>query len=111
MRARTIPAVLLTVLAMLAGPAALEAQYFGRNKVQYRSFAFEILKTDHFDLYHYPEEKEAARLVARMAERWHARLSRFFSHQLRGRQPIILYAAASHFRSRPPCEVRMGQAP
>jgi hypothetical protein len=109
MRARTIPAVLLTVLAMLAGPAALEAQYFGRNKVQYRSFAFEILKTDHFDLYHYPEEKEAARLVARMAERWHARLSRFFSHQLRGRQPIILYAAASHFRQTNAVEGLIGE--
>jgi hypothetical protein len=32
------------------GASAADAQYFGRNKVQYRSFTFEILKTEHFDL-------------------------------------------------------------
>ena len=39
------------------------AQYFGRNKVQYRTFDFQILKTEHFDLYYYPEEAEAAAIV------------------------------------------------
>ena len=38
------------------------------------------------------------RLVARLAERWHARLSRFFGHDLRGRQVVILYAVGAHFR-------------
>ena len=33
-----------------------------------------------------------------MAERWHARLSRFFGHDLRGRQAVILYAVSAHFR-------------
>lgn len=88
------PAALLIVL--LASTA--HAQYFGRNKVQYRTFDFEILKTEHFDIYHYPEEGKAAGVAARMAERWYARLSRFFGHELRGRQPVILYAASAHFR-------------
>ena len=86
------------LLALGLMPCAAEAQYFGRNKVQYRTFNFEVLATDHFDIYYYPEEAEAARLVSRMAERWHSRLSRFFGHDLRGRQPLILYAASSHFR-------------
>ena len=71
---------------VLAAAGRGDAQYFGRNKVQYRTFDFQILKTEHFDLYYYPEEAEAAQIVARMAERWHARLSRFFGHELRGRQ-------------------------
>ena len=83
---------------MAALPAVASAQYFGRNKVQYRTFDFQILKTDHFDLYYYPEEAEAAAIVSRQAERWYARFSRFFEHQLRGRQAIVLYAAPSHFR-------------
>ena len=83
---------------MAALPAVASAQYFGRNKVQYRTFDFQILKTDHFDLYYYPEEAEAAAIVSRQAERWYARFSRFFDHQLRGRQAIVLYAAPSHFR-------------
>ena len=45
---------------MAALPALASAQYFGRNKVQYRTFDFQILKTDHFDLYYYPEEADAA---------------------------------------------------
>src|SRR5580704_12111252 len=90
---------LVLALIVLAGvPSIAGAQYFGRNKVQYRTFTFQILQTEHFDLYYYPEEKDAAEVASRLAERWYARLSRFFDHQLRGRQVLILYAAASHFR-------------
>ena len=98
-------------LAFVLGVAvtSANAQYFGRNKVQYRGFKFEILKTEHFDVYHYPEEAEAAQLASRLAERWYARLSRFFNHELRGRQPIILYAASSHFRQTNAVEGLIGE--
>jgi hypothetical protein len=33
-----------------------------------------------------------------MAERWYARLSKFFHHELRGRQPLILYASPTDFQ-------------
>jgi Tol biopolymer transport system component len=97
------------LLALGVIPAAVEAQYFGRNKVQYRTFDFEVLATDRFDIYYYPEEVEAARIVARLAERWHSRLSRFFGHDLRGRQPLILYAASSHFRQTNAIEGLIGE--
>jgi hypothetical protein len=99
----------LCLAVLLALPAPAAAQYFGRNKVQYRGFEFHILRSEHFDLYCYPEEAEAAEIVARMAERWHARLSRFFGHQLRGRQPVILYAASSHFRQTNAIEGLIGE--
>jgi hypothetical protein len=73
-------------------------QYFGRNKVQYERFDFKVLKTEHFDIYYYPEEEAAVRLAALMAERWHARLTKVLAHELRGRQPLILYAAHPHFQ-------------
>jgi hypothetical protein len=75
-----------------------EAQYFGRNKVQYREFNFEVLKTTHFDVYFYAEERDAAADVGRMAERWHARLSRLLAHSLGGRQPIVLYGSPAAFQ-------------
>ncbi|WP_419950708.1 hypothetical protein [Candidatus Palauibacter sp.] len=92
----------LAALAVLGGPAvsALDAQagrYFGRNKVVYRSFDFEVLKTQHFDIYYYDQTAEAARMVGRQAERWYARLSRVLNHEFRERQPIILYADHSDF--------------
>src|SRR6187401_1793534 len=88
----------IVMALLLCLPAGAAAQYFGRNKVQYRTFDFQILRTEHFDLYYYPEEAEATQLVARLAERGHARLSRFFGHDLRGRQVVILYAVGAHFR-------------
>ncbi len=96
-------------LLLAAVPAFADAQYFGRNKVQYRSFDFEILRTSHFDLYYYSEEAEAAAIVSRMAERWYDRLSRFFLHELRGRQVLILYAVPAHFRQTNAIEGLIGE--
>ena len=90
----TITVATLVVLA--AAPA--EAQYFGRNKVQYEDFDFRILRTEHFDIHYYPEEEIAVRDAARMAERWYVRLSRIFNHQFRERKPIILYADQGDFQ-------------
>src|SRR6188474_3424818 len=56
----------LAALLIVLSASMAHAQYFGRNKVQYRTFQFEILKTEHFDIYHYPEEGKAAELAARM---------------------------------------------
>jgi Tol biopolymer transport system component len=92
-------------------PAAAHAQggYFGRNKVQYREFDFKILKTDHFDIYYYPEEEEAAKLASRMAERWYTRLSQLLNHELSSRQPLILYASGAHFRQTNTVEGDIGE--
>ena len=48
-------------------------------------------------------------IVARMAERWNARLSRFFGHELRGRQSVILYAVSAHFRQTNAVEGLIGE--
>ncbi|TAK16666.1 MAG: peptidase S9, partial [Acidobacteria bacterium] len=105
---KTLARVLLA-MSFVAIAAEARAQYFGRNKVQYRTFQFQVLKTEHFDLYYYPEEKDAAALVGRLAERWRARLGRFFDHELRGRQAVILYAAAAHFRQTNAVEGLLGE--
>ncbi len=84
----------LSVL-MLARPAG--AQYFGQNKVQYEKFDFRVMKTDHFDVYFYAQEQKAVEIAARMAERWYNRLARILRHDLRKRQPLIIYASHPHF--------------
>ena len=91
--------ILTTALGVSFSDAApARAQYFGRNAVQWERLDFEVLKTRHFDIHYYPEEKEAAVQVGRMAERWYARLSAILDHELKERQPIILYASHPHFR-------------
>src|SRR5215211_4436214 len=96
MRSRTIVVLLSLLIFGGAGPSS--AQYFGRNKVQYERFDFQVLATDHFDIYYYPEEEAAIQIAARLAERWHARLTKLLAHELRGRQPLIMYAAHPHFQ-------------
>lgn len=88
--------VLLLFVGLSLQP--LSAQYFGRNKVQYKKFDFKVLKTEHFDIYFYPEMEAPAEQAARMAERWYKRLSRILEHELRGSQPLILYANSPHFQ-------------
>ena len=73
-------------------------QYFGQNKMQYEDFKFRILKSEHFDIYYYPTEERAAKIVAKMAERWYARYSKFFGFGLSSRQPLILYASNPQFQ-------------
>ncbi|HET6796728.1 MAG TPA: BamA/TamA family outer membrane protein [Gemmatimonadales bacterium] len=93
---RRIAWLLPTILLSSVSPAS--AQYFGRNKVQYQSFDFRVLKTAHFDVYYYPTEQNAAAQAARMAERWRTRLGTVFQHELSGRQPLILYATPAQFQ-------------
>ena len=88
----------LVIGGLLTLPTPSSAQYFGQNKVQYRKLDFKVLRTEHFDIYFYPEEQAGTEIAARMAERWYARLSKFFHHELRGRQPLILYASPTDFQ-------------
>ncbi|HEX8411325.1 MAG TPA: BamA/TamA family outer membrane protein [Thermoanaerobaculia bacterium] len=82
------------VLALIV--PVTQAQYFGRNKVQWESFDFKVLQTEHFDIYYYDQEADVVHDVARQSERWYARLSRVFNHSFR-RKPIVLYANAADF--------------
>src|SRR5258706_7039443 len=88
---------LATVALLLALESTASAQYFGRNKVQYKKLDFQVLKTEHFDIYFYPEEREGIDIAARMAERLRARLERLLGHELRGRQPLALYTSHADF--------------
>ncbi|MDX1566557.1 MAG: hypothetical protein R3223_02080 [Longimicrobiales bacterium] len=95
---------LATALVLLSGlaflfPVPADAQsYFGRNKVQYETFDFEVLSTPHFDIYFYPEEAEAVEDMARMSERWYERFARNFQHEFEQPKPLILYADHPDFQ-------------
>lgn len=90
-----VPLYLLALFA-LAAPAG--AQYFGKNKVQYDKFDWSVLETEHFHVYFYPAEEEAARDAARMAERAYAKLSKILDHEVKQPIPLILYASHTDFQ-------------
>jgi surface antigen Omp85-like protein/WD40 repeat protein len=102
-------AVALLFSLVFSTTTLAQGGYFGGNKVQYRDFDFQVLKTEHFDIYYYPEEEQAARMASRMAERWYTRISTLLNHELRGRQPLILYASGPHFRQTNAVEGQLGE--
>src|SRR5437879_6099215 len=87
----------VALLAFLFLSTTAQAQYFGRNKVQWEHFDFKILKTEHFDIYYYDREADVVNDIGRMAERWYARYSRVFNHSFT-RKPIVIYANAADFQ-------------
>jgi WD40 repeat protein len=108
-RRHWIPALLLGLAVWSAGGATASAQYFGRNKVQYKDFDFQILRTEHFDIYFYPSAREGIDISARLVERWHARLERLLEHTLRGRQPLVLYASHPDFEQTNAIQGELGE--
>ncbi|HYK04430.1 MAG TPA: peptidase S9, partial [Thermoanaerobaculia bacterium] len=99
--------VLSALVLFLLAPAA-QAQYFGRNKVQWENFDFKVLQTEHFDIYYYDQEADVVQDIARMSERWYARLSRVFNHSFR-KKPIVLYANAADFHQTTTTGGRIGE--
>lgn len=89
--------LLAAVAACLAVATPAQAQYFGRNKVQYDHFDWRILPSEHFQLYFYPAESLAIIDAARMAERWYARHRSLLKHEFSA-NPLIFYADAPDFQ-------------
>ncbi|MBI3195598.1 MAG: PD40 domain-containing protein [Ignavibacteriae bacterium] len=87
--------VLLVVFTQLAFGQFF---YFGRNKVQYTQFNWHVLKTDHFDIYYYPEMKELAERGAAFAEESYKALEQKFNHTVGNRIPLIFYSSHLHFQ-------------
>src|SRR4051812_28232466 len=94
---RKVVRFLLVLTFTLALMPAAQAQYFGRNKVQWQKFHFKVLQPQLFDIYYYDEEADVVNDIGRMAERWYARLSTTFNHTFT-RKPIVLYANSADFQ-------------
>ncbi len=88
----------VSTLAIALLPGSAEAQYFGRNKVQYDDFDFRVLHTDHFRIHFYEEMAGATDDLARMSERWYERLARAFQHEFEEPKPLIFYADHPDFQ-------------
>lgn len=90
--------LILALLALLVAPA-LHAQTvpFGKNKIQYRSFDWQVLSSEHLDVYYYPEEETVARLALAWGEESYAFLEKKFQHHPFRRVPLVVYASDQHF--------------
>jgi hypothetical protein len=72
-------------------------QGFGKNKIQYRDFSWQIYRSPHFNVYFYKEEEPSLQKVVSFAESAYDQLSRGFNFQIKDPIPIIYYATHSAF--------------
>ncbi len=86
----------LALLSLL--PAASSRAQFGKNKVQYKDFQWQVLSTEHYDIYYYKKERRMVLDAARLAERAYTRYSRMLNFNLHRRVPLILYASHNDFQ-------------
>lgn len=87
----------LSAILLLSFAAPVSAQYFGRQKVQYETFDWQVMESDRFDIHFYPAMEVATHDAARMAERWYTRLSNIFGHEF-DKKPFIFYADHPDFQ-------------
>ncbi|MFA6235439.1 MAG: hypothetical protein WC824_14785, partial [Bacteroidota bacterium] len=88
----------LCLTSFLSETAYAQFLPFGRNKVQYADFNWQILKTEHFDIYYYPEMEELAGKGAHFAEESFDKLEMEFNFTVSHRIPLIFYSSPIHFQ-------------
>jgi hypothetical protein len=108
MRLRTLRklVVLFGALAFAAGglwPAMAAGQtpfipYFGKNRPRYVNFEWYIYRTDHFEIFYYPELEPHLERVASYAESAYQRISADLKHDLASRVPLVLFKTQSEFQ-------------
>ncbi len=92
--ARLVAAVTI-VMCMVSGANA--QYYFGKNKVQYTDFEWQVLSTDKFDIYFYDSERELAEVAAEAAHDSYDYLADRFNHEAKDRIPLIIYSSPRFF--------------
>ncbi len=99
MKSRTVVLPPLIFFLMILWSSSSSAQYyFGRNKIQYDDFEWKILRTEHFDVYFYPQMDELAEIGAAFAEEAYDRLESKLNHNIPNRTPLIFYSNHMHFQ-------------
>ena len=87
---------LYCLLLLLNTTAA--AQYFGRNKANYRKFDFKVVQSPHFELYHYLENPETRKRFVQAAEQWYSIHQAVLLDTFVQRNPLLLYSNHADFQ-------------
>src|SRR6476620_4607375 len=103
-RGTVAPMALALLVLFLTGPVG-EAfgqtpyvPYFGKNRIRYNAFKWNIYSTDHFEIYYYPEIEKQLERVASYAESAYQQVSSDLKHDLAFKVPLVLYKTQSEFQ-------------
>lgn len=94
---RNFSSVRLLIIIILTGSILSAQYYFGRNKIQYEQFNWQVMTTDHFDLYFYGSNP-LVWAAAFWVEEAYNELEQKFNYTLDHRVPLVLYSSHIHFQ-------------
>ena len=72
--------------------------FLEETKYHYEDFEWQVLKTDHFDIYYYDDFEEMAEIGAKYAEEAYDELKVKFNHVMLKKIPLIFYNTHIHFQ-------------
>jgi hypothetical protein len=86
--------VAAALVALTAIPAAAQ---FGKNKIRYGDFEWEVYHSPHFDVYYYAEAEPVLQKVVSYAESAYDQLSQELNYKIEEPTPLIFYLTHSDF--------------
>ncbi len=90
--------ILFLMTAVLFGSTSdVTGQMFGRNKVQYDQFEWQVMKTAHADIYFYGGSEDLIWFVSEVFEEAYADLKEKLSYTPKRRFPVIVYSCHKDF--------------
>ncbi|WP_090604820.1 DPP IV N-terminal domain-containing protein [Parapedobacter koreensis] len=75
-----------------------QAQYFGQNKMRYKSLKFQVYETPHFNLHYYLPNDTLVTWLAKESEVWYELHQQVFRDTFLRKNPIILYSNHPEFQ-------------
>lgn len=98
MKAIRIPLLLALVFFFFTEALYAQSFFFGKNRVQYETFDWRIIQSDHFDIYYYDSRNYyLAEFTAYSLEAAYIQLSQDFRHEINDRIKVIIYDSHSAF--------------
>src|SRR5262249_61999202 len=100
MKPRPVARVAAVLAGLLLSPQLARAQfipYFGKNKVKYDNFDWQVYKSPHFEIYYYPEFEQHLSRLASYAESGYQKISSDLKHEISSPIPLVLYKTHSEF--------------
>ena len=92
--------LVLLFLFCMVPPTVAQNQYvpyYGKARVKYDNFDWQIYTTDHFEMYYYPELEQHLERVAGYAESAYQQVSSDLRHELAFQIPLVLFKTHSEF--------------
>ena len=95
---RAIRIIVLITLSLLVNFSSAFGQGFGKNKVQYETFEWRYIQSEHFNVYFTEGGERIAEFTAETAEAALAQIEEHWNYDLEGRITIVTYRSHNNFQ-------------